>query len=508
MKEVYDEIIHMAETFVNAVDNPSTYVKTRYDGRATYLIFKYLTPQMIPVSIKLTFYNYQNIVKIECADLEINEEAMLNLKTLKLIIGDHNVEWSIIKFINEKVLVRPTTKTEEELKDMNKIKLFISQPMTGIDDDEVRRIRNEIVFAVQIMIGTNDFDVINQFDVAENPADFKDLNENQIRQTRLNRSLDYMKHANIIVFARDWWKSPGCIEEYIQCRLYQNGAVIMFGNEIEDVLFNLYDKKPNESYDLDAQDRIIHLVDEILNTTNTPKTLDLVRPRIVLSERLQTSNLPVKQKLFVTDGVSQEYIDSIDEKELEFFDELDNILHGPDDEKDEKDESFRDYVDTCFGDDKKYALLIQETLTNFFIEEIKNVYGEGKSKVTRTNDHINGQYISIKTIAPIDYDIKFEIVTCISDRMQDNEEYHRFCVTIRTIYGQAGHDIYHVDFLPSQISPENDERVTNQLYVGYIGASNIYNKNARKIFVGLNRKFKQWIVQRDDIEFNRISNYS
>ena len=492
MKEVYDEIIHMAETFVNAVDNPSTYVKTRYDGRATYLIFKYLTPQMIPVSIKLTFYSYQNIVKIECADLEINEEAMLNLKTLKLIIGDHNVEWSIIKFINEKVLVRPTTKTEEELKDMNKIKLFISQPMTGIDDAEVRRIRNVIAFVAQIMIGTNDFRVINQFDVAENPNDFKDLNENQIRQTRLNRSLDYMKHANIIVFARDWWKSPGCIEEYIQYRLYQNGAAVMFGNEIEDILFNLYDEKPDEMYDLDAQDRIIHLVDEILNTVNVPKTLDITAPKVILSGSLRTSNLPMKQKTFVlvADDDSQEHIDSIDDTD------------------DEKDESFRDYVDTCFGDDKKYALLIQETLTNFFIEEIKNVYGEGKSKVTTTNDHINGQYISIKTISPIDTDVKFEIVTCISDHMEDNEEYHRFCITIRTIYGQAGHDVYHIDFLPSQISPENDSRITNQLYVGYIGASNISNKTARKAFVGLNRKFKQFVAQRDDLEFNKISNYS
>ena len=142
--------------------------------------------------------------------------------------------------------------------------LFISQPMTNRDDSEIRQEREMISFVTSVLTGCPDIKLIEQFDVDETFEDYKALNDNQIRMHRLNRSLGMMEKANVIVFARNWWTSPGCIQEYIEYRLYMNTALCIMGSQIEDTLYELYgDVIP--SYDHEAEQTVIDTIDVLLS---------------------------------------------------------------------------------------------------------------------------------------------------------------------------------------------------------------------------------------------------
>ena len=158
--------------------------------------------------------------------------------------------------------------------------LFISQPMTGFDDDAIRAYRQRVQFLVSIMIDDPDIELIDQFDVIEDPEDLEDLNENQIRQFRLHRSLEMMKDANIVVFAPGWWNSPGCIQEYIERKLYMRGALVIFGNQIQDMTKALYGETSPE-YDFEAEKKVMDSVDTLLkNLTNKPAKINIGAPSV------------------------------------------------------------------------------------------------------------------------------------------------------------------------------------------------------------------------------------
>ena len=361
-----------------------------------------------------------------------------------------------------------------------KDKLFISQPMTGIKNEKIKEIREAINFIVSIMIGYSNIELIDQFEIFESPDMFVGYNDNQIRQTRLNRSLNFMKDANIIVFARDWWKSPGCVEEYLQYRMYQDGALCIMGDTIEEVMYDLYGITPETPYDVEAQSKMISYIDSIIGLINKPKTIKLIKSDIVL----QTSKTSYNVK-------------SIEEIE-------------PDVVKDEITESyssFRDYVDQYIGEDKKYFILLQETLTNIFLEEIQNQYGKRRSKVTVNFDNINNKYVCTVCVFPTnDEKISYTFESDMYAVKDKNSEYLDGYMFININKNDNYLQAFRVNYISSQISPISDDRISQSVKIGYVTTAKISDKIARKVLSQTNKRFKEFVVNRDDMEYYNSGN--
>ena len=84
-------------------------------------------------------------------------------------------------------------------------KLFISQPMRGKNNDEIRQVRNEsIVIAHNIC--NEDIEVIDSFFEGA-PVDAKPL-------WYLGRSIELLAEADYVYFAEGWDKTRGCIIEH------------------------------------------------------------------------------------------------------------------------------------------------------------------------------------------------------------------------------------------------------------------------------------------------------
>jgi hypothetical protein len=358
-----------------------------------------------------------------------------------------------------------------------KDKLFISCPMTGVKNEKIKVIRESINFIVSIMIGYSNIELIDQFEIFESPDMFVGYNDNQIRQTRLNRSLNFMKDANIIVFARDWWKSPGCVEEYLQYRMYQDGALCIMGDTIEEVMYNLYGITPETPYDVEAQSKMVSYIDSIVGLINKPKTIKLIKSDIVL----QTSKTSYNIK-------------SIEELEPE----VDN---------NESYSSFRDYVDQYIGEDKKYFVLLQETLTNIFLEEIQNQYGKRKSKVTINFVNINNKYVcSINVFPTNDEKISYEFESDMYSTKDENSEYLDGYMFINIHKNNKYLQAFRVNYISSQISPVSDDRVSQSVKIGYVTTAKISDKIARKVLSQTNKRFKEFVVDRDDMEYYNLGN--
>lgn len=110
---------------------------------------------------------------------------------------------------------------------MRKLKLFISQPMHGLNDGEIRHQRKLlyelicIILSHDINLVEKDLKLINQFDIKD-PPNFE-KNHPHIRSQRiyrLGRSIRLMADANIVVFYGDWQSSKGCIVERAVCDEY------------------------------------------------------------------------------------------------------------------------------------------------------------------------------------------------------------------------------------------------------------------------------------------------
>ncbi len=90
-------------------------------------------------------------------------------------------------------------------------KLFISQPMKGKTDDEIKKERNKIIEDARKEYG-NDLEVIDSF--FENaPHDARPL-------WFLAKSLELLSTADIVYFAPNWDKYRGCKIEHECAKQY------------------------------------------------------------------------------------------------------------------------------------------------------------------------------------------------------------------------------------------------------------------------------------------------
>ena len=90
-------------------------------------------------------------------------------------------------------------------------KLFISQPMRGKSNDEIRQVRNEAI-VIAHNITNEDIEVIDSFFEGA-PVDAKPL-------WYLGKSIELLANADFVYFAEGWNEARGCIVEHYCAKEY------------------------------------------------------------------------------------------------------------------------------------------------------------------------------------------------------------------------------------------------------------------------------------------------
>lgn len=90
------------------------------------------------------------------------------------------------------------------------MKLFISQPMNGIDDAEILARRNKAIDHIHNLYPNQQIDVIDSFIKEDygHPAKY------------LEESLKLMADADLAVFLGDYYNYRGCMIERLVCSRY------------------------------------------------------------------------------------------------------------------------------------------------------------------------------------------------------------------------------------------------------------------------------------------------
>lgn len=87
-------------------------------------------------------------------------------------------------------------------------KLFISQPMRGLEDEEILKTREEIRTRTERIIGEK-VELINSF-IEEYPGEIN----KSIPVWYLGKSIQFLSQADIAYFGGDWRNARGCKIEH------------------------------------------------------------------------------------------------------------------------------------------------------------------------------------------------------------------------------------------------------------------------------------------------------
>lgn len=87
-------------------------------------------------------------------------------------------------------------------------KLFISQPMRGLTDEEILKAREEIKARAEKEIG-EPIELIDSF-ISEYPGEIN----KQIPVWYLGKSIQFLSQADIVYFGGDWRNARGCKIEH------------------------------------------------------------------------------------------------------------------------------------------------------------------------------------------------------------------------------------------------------------------------------------------------------
>lgn len=97
------------------------------------------------------------------------------------------------------------------------MKLFISQPMNGLTDEDILKAREAAILAAEDKY-SHVFDVIDSF-FQDAPHDAKPL-------WYLGESLKKLSEADVAIFAKGWQKARGCVLEHEAAVAY--GIEVMY----------------------------------------------------------------------------------------------------------------------------------------------------------------------------------------------------------------------------------------------------------------------------------------
>ena len=454
------------------------------------------------VNIKIFNDHIEFIEDSEFNDFSNGFMHELYEKIKKFVEGDNTEEEdnNIMENITNDIL-----KYDDKVK-KTKNKLFISSPMSNVPPDSVRRLRNRIYHLVKIMIHDPDLELIDQYDVDESDVDFSGMNENQIRQYRLHRSLSMMKYANVIVFGDYWWTSPGCIEEYIEASLYMQGVLKIMTYDLRLLENHLYDSTSNQN-----TTRVIHKFEQnrVNQIDNLLLSISSIRKPLCLPDTY-SPELKVTKLLCDLKSENQES-DEYDNDNSE----TDDMNNNGDEEssiitKNDSHYTFDQYIkehceDVDRYNDYWYALLIHNKLLDIMENIMLDRFGDGNTEV-KTAYRINkfGDFVAYTIFAPINHNKKYHVRTAIGLTKAYNSEWcaSNSAILIYDIKDDKTSKPFEYVYLPSQEGPETDDRITNQVLVDYIGSAYISHSD-RSMFSRINSEFKAFIKDRDDIVWKK-----
>ena len=85
------------------------------------------------------------------------------------------------------------------------MKIFISQPMSGLTDEQIQQDRQRIISAVGSIFSGQEIEVLDSF--------FKNFTGDPLEY--LGKALAIMAEADCVVFAEGWKESRGCSIEHL-----------------------------------------------------------------------------------------------------------------------------------------------------------------------------------------------------------------------------------------------------------------------------------------------------
>jgi len=93
------------------------------------------------------------------------------------------------------------------------MRVFISQPMHGLTNEEILQRREELIQLLHKWFQPEPIEVIDSYTKPENIV-------NGGRIVMLGHSIQMLSQADVVLFARGWADSPGCIVEHTVCKQY------------------------------------------------------------------------------------------------------------------------------------------------------------------------------------------------------------------------------------------------------------------------------------------------
>lgn len=154
------------------------------------------------------------------------------------------------------------------------LKLFISQPMHGMDENLIIKQRNALKTVVEAYINSMPglicnfkIDLIDQFSIPD-PDDFDKTHptETNKRIYRLGRSIQLLANTDVCVFYGNWKKSKGCTIEFSV--LMEYGINIIAQSEL--ISFCKSNPKYNNEFELlwpEQFDELHDVVNPFVNNT-------------------------------------------------------------------------------------------------------------------------------------------------------------------------------------------------------------------------------------------------
>ena len=107
-----------------------------------------------------------------------------------------------------------------------KKKVFISQPMSGKREKEIREDRVRILEQLsRFAIYEKDIDIIDTYVTEEPPED------SNVRLWFLGKTIEKLAQADLVIFAEDWQKARGCRIEHECAQIYHIPMVVIKNEE-------------------------------------------------------------------------------------------------------------------------------------------------------------------------------------------------------------------------------------------------------------------------------------
>jgi len=133
------------------------------------------------------------------------------------------------------------------------LKLFVSLPMRGRTEEEVREEMAELRDICNNEYQT-EFELIESFEHEDPPSDIR--NE---PVWYLGKSISGLSEADLVIFSSNWRNARGCIAEHMICSLYNIPYVELQPSE----LVNLDNAEVVVDYTHDLDDQPVEVVDKI-----------------------------------------------------------------------------------------------------------------------------------------------------------------------------------------------------------------------------------------------------